>query len=217
MYGPLAQRHPLLIDLPAEFNGVVPPFSGHTFGPLQQCLDLHQLRPVPGQFREAPTSSLAGIILDIIGDSVYLLYANLCDLTRQTARVSGSDRTHARRVGACAAGLGCSLYGTVAASQDLGRQGAPTPERRRRPRHVVTDGRQAALPPRLPADQSAPTSARLAMCSEPTPAPRVDSSLAPRLATRLSDARGGAGARREPGRPQPPGAGGSPRWRPGRP
>jgi hypothetical protein len=93
--------------------------------------------------------------LDIIGDSVYLLYANLCDLTRQTARVSGSDRTHARRVYACAAGLCCSLYCTVAARPDLGRQGAPTPERRRRHRHVVTDGRPVALHPHLPEDQCA--------------------------------------------------------------
>src|SRR5262249_18446217 len=124
-------------------------------------------------------------ILDIIGDSVYLLYANLCDLTRQTARVSGSDRTHARRVCVCAARLCCSLYCTVSARQDLGRQGAPTPERRRRHRHFVTDGRQAALHPHLPEDPSATHSARLAMCSEPTPDPLLDSSLAPRLATRL--------------------------------
>ena len=34
--------------------------------------------------------------IDIIGDSIYLLYANLYDLTRQTARVSGRDRTEAR-------------------------------------------------------------------------------------------------------------------------
>ena len=37
----------------------------------------------------------AGETLDIIGDSVYWLYANLCDLTRQTARVLGCDRTDA--------------------------------------------------------------------------------------------------------------------------
>src|SRR5262245_13425048 len=101
--------------------------------------------------------------IDIIGDSVYLLYANLCDLTRQTARVSGSDRTHARRICACAASLCCSLYCTVSARQDLGRQGAPTPERRRRQRHFVTDGRQAAIHPHLPEDQSATNSARLAI------------------------------------------------------
>src|SRR5262245_4804971 len=101
--------------------------------------------------------------LDIIGDSVYLVYANLCDLTRQTARVSGSDRTHARRVCACAAGLCCSLYCTVSARQDLGRHGASTPERRRRQRHFVTDGRQAALHPHLPEDQSATNYAWLAI------------------------------------------------------
>src|SRR5215467_4906490 len=51
--------------------------------------------------------------LDIIGDRVYLLYANLCDLTRQTARVSSSDRTNTRRVCACAAGLCCGLCCTL--------------------------------------------------------------------------------------------------------
>src|SRR5215510_241484 len=47
--------------------------------------------------------------LDIIGGSVYWLYAHLCDLTRQTARVPGCDRTDARRVCAGAAGLCCGL------------------------------------------------------------------------------------------------------------
>ena len=50
----------------------------------------------------------------------------------------------------------------------------------------------------------------LQFAAEPTPDPLLDSSLAPRLATRLSRARHGAGARREPGRHQPPGAGGRP-------
>src|SRR6516165_1158128 len=99
--------------------------------------------------------------IDIIGDRVYLLYANLCDLTRQTARVSSSDRTNTRRVCACAAGLCCGLCCTLSARQDLGRQGAPPPEWWRRQRRFVTDGRQAALHPHLPEDQSTANHARL--------------------------------------------------------
>src|SRR4029453_17511620 len=77
--------------------------------------------------------------LDIIGDSVYWLYANLCNPTSQIARVSGRDRTDARRVCACAAGLCCGLCRPLSTRQDLGRQGAPTPERRRRQRRLITD------------------------------------------------------------------------------
>src|SRR5216683_8418736 len=150
--------------------------------------------------------------LDIIGDSVYLLYANLCDLTRQAARVPGRDRTDARRVCTCAAGLCGGLCRTLSARQDLGRQGAPTPERRRRQRRLAADGRQAALHPRLPEDQSAANHARLAIRSEPAPNQLLDSSLAPRLATGLNHSRRGAGARREPGCHQPPRARGSSRW-----
>src|SRR6266568_3615325 len=102
-------------------------------------------------------------IIDIIGDSVYLLYANLSDLTRQTTRVPGRDRTDARRVCACAAGLCCGLCPPLSARQDLGRQGAPTPGRRRRQRRLAADGRQAVLHPRLPEDQSAANHARLAI------------------------------------------------------
>src|SRR5438445_3655286 len=145
-------------------------------------------------------------LLDIIGDSVYLLYAHLSDLTRQTTRVPGRDRTETRRVCACAAGLCCGLYPPLSARQDLGRQGAPTPGRRRRQRRLAADGRQAVLHPRLPEDQSAANHARLAIRSEPTPDQLSDSSFAPRLATRLSRSRHGARARREPGRHQPPGA-----------
>src|SRR4029453_6032950 len=93
--------------------------------------------------------------IDIIGDSVYWLYANLCSPTSQIARVSGRDRTDARRVCAWAAGLCCGLCRPLSPRQDLGRQGAPTPERRRRQRGLITDGRQTALHPRLPDDQSA--------------------------------------------------------------
>src|SRR5262245_26574373 len=102
-------------------------------------------------------------IIDIIGDSVYLLYANLCNPSRQTARVSGRDRPDARRVCACAAGLCCGLCRPLSPRQDLGRQGAPTPARRRRQRRLITDGRQTALHPRLPEDQSAANDARLAI------------------------------------------------------
>src|SRR3954447_14388077 len=102
-------------------------------------------------------------IIDIIGESVYWLYANLCNPTSQIARVSGRDRTDARRVCACAAGLCCGLCRPLSTRQDLGRQGAPTPERRRRQRRLITDGRQTALHPRLPEDQSATNSARLAL------------------------------------------------------
>src|SRR5713101_10004377 len=151
-------------------------------------------------------------IVDIIGYSIYLLYANLFDLTRPTARVPGRDRTDARRVCACAAGLYCGLCCTLSATQDLRRQGAPTPGRRRRQRRLAADGRQAALHPRLPEDQSAANYARLAIRSEPAPNQLLDSSLAPRLATGLNHSRRGAGARREPGCHQPPRARGSSRW-----
>src|SRR4029434_5788664 len=106
--------------------------------------------------------AISAPVIDIIGDSLYLLCVNLCDLTRQTARVPSCDRTHARRVCACAAGLCCGLCRTLSATQDLGRQGAPPPERRRCQRRFVPDGRQAALHPRLPEDQSAANHARLA-------------------------------------------------------
>src|SRR5437016_4738922 len=102
-------------------------------------------------------------IIDIIGDSVYLFHANLFDLTRQTARVLGCDQPDARRVRPYAASLCCGLCCPLSARQDLGRQGASTPERRRRQRHFVTDARQAALHPRLPEDQYAANYARLAI------------------------------------------------------
>src|SRR3979409_1009934 len=54
-----------------------------------------------------------GSIKDIIGDIVYLLYANLYDLTRQTARVPGRDRPDARRVCASPAGFCCGLCRTL--------------------------------------------------------------------------------------------------------
>src|SRR5258706_9866072 len=98
---------------------------------------------------------------DIIGDSVYLLYANLFDLTRQTARVPRRDRTDARRVCACATSLCCGLCPPLSARQDLGRQGAPPPERRRRQRRLAAHGRQAAPYPRLLQDSSAANHARL--------------------------------------------------------
>src|SRR3989475_12520679 len=121
--------------------------------------------PIPVQLSEMEFTAfiLPHLSIDIIGDSVYLLYANLSDLTRQTTRGPGRDRTDARRVCACAAGLCCGLCRPLSTRQDLGRQGAPTPERRRRQRRLITDGRQTALHPRLPEDQSATNSARLAL------------------------------------------------------
>src|SRR2546427_12476911 len=170
--------------------------------------------PIPVQLSEMEFTAfiLPHLSIDIIGDSVYLLYANLFDLTRPTARGPGRDRTDARRVCACAAGLCCGLCRTLSARQDPGRQGAPTPERRRHHRRLAADGRHAALHPRRPADQSTAHHARLAMRSAPAPDPLLDASRAPRLATGLRRSRRGAGARRAPGRHQPPGACGCPRW-----
>src|SRR5437016_2162815 len=133
------------------------------------------------------------VILDIIGDSVYLFHANLFDLTRQTARVLGCDQPDARRVRPCAASLCCGLCCPLSARQDLGRQGTPPPERRWRQRRLAADGRQTVLYPRLPKDQSAANHARLAMRSEPTTNSLLDTSLTPRLAARLNRARGRAG------------------------
>src|SRR5882762_10245970 len=139
-------------------------------------------------------------LLDIIGDSVYLLYANLYDLTRQTARVRGRDRPDARRVCASPAGFCCGLCRTLSVRQDLARQGAPTPERWRRQRRFAAYGRQAVLHPGLPEDQSAANDARVAIRAESTAEPLLDSSLAPCPETCLSRARRGAGTRCEPGR-----------------
>src|SRR5256886_17199886 len=132
-------------------------------------------------------------ISDIIGDSVYLFHANLFDLTRQTARVLGCDQPDARRVRPYAASLCCGLCCPLSARQDLGRQGASTPERRRPQRHFVTAARQAALHPRLPEDQSAANYARLAISADPAPDPLLDYSLPPRLATPFVDARDAPG------------------------
>jgi len=105
---------------------------------------LHALKlPVRMAFTHALTSVvLCHGLIDIIGDSVYLLYANLCDLTRQTARVPGCDRADARRVCACAAGLCYGLCCTLSARPDLGRPGAPTPGWRR----CVPPGWRASRP-----------------------------------------------------------------------
>ena len=62
MHGPLAQRYPLLIAFLAALDEWVYTLPGHTLRPLQHRLDMHQLRPVPGQFQDAPTP-LDGIIL----------------------------------------------------------------------------------------------------------------------------------------------------------
>src|SRR2546426_10786498 len=59
-------------------------------------------------------------------------------------------------------------------------------------------------------NQSFTNYAWLTIPAEPTPDQLLDSSLAARLATGLSRSRDGAGARREPGCHQPPGAEGRP-------
>src|SRR6266852_4262628 len=76
------------------------------------------------------------------------------------------------------------------------------------PRDLAPDGRQTAFYPRLPKNQSLTNHAWLTIPAAPTPDQLLDSSLAARLAPGLSRSRYGAGARREPGCHQPPGAGG---------
>src|SRR5262249_23713001 len=127
------------------------------------CCAANSMRPTSASTASDATTWTT---LDIIGDSVYWLYANLFHLTRQTARDPGCDRTDARRVCACAAGLCCGLCRTLSARQDLGRQGAPTPGRWRRQRRLVADGRQAALYSGLSEDESAANDARLAIRAE---------------------------------------------------
>ena len=63
---PLAQRHPLLVDLPTELDDRVHALPRHTFGPLQHRLHIDQLGPVPVQFQDAP-APLDGIILAVVG------------------------------------------------------------------------------------------------------------------------------------------------------
>src|SRR5207237_5961734 len=104
--------------------------------------------------RERSKPPVAERTIDIIGDSVYLFHANLFDLTRQTARVLGCDQPDARRVRPYAASLCCGLCCPLSARQDLGRQGASTPERRRRQRHFVTDTRQTDIHHGIPDGQS---------------------------------------------------------------
>src|SRR6266536_2359767 len=122
---------------------------------MKQRLRLNQIRSKHRTSVEATVRALLiAWALDIIGDSVYLFHANLFDLTRQTARVLGCDQPDARRVRPCAASLCCGLCCPLSARQDLGRQGAPTPERRWRQRRLAADGRQTVLYPRLPENQS---------------------------------------------------------------
>jgi len=59
---PLAQCYPLLVYLSTALDKRVNALPGHTFGPLQHGLHIHQLRPVPVQFQDAP-ALLDGIIL----------------------------------------------------------------------------------------------------------------------------------------------------------
>ena len=77
-------------------------------------------------------------------------------------------------------------------------------------RRRAADGRQPAF---LSASRRKPSLANhawVARRSAPTPDPRLDASLAPRLAARLRHARHGTKARCEAGRHPPPGAGRAP-------
>jgi len=66
MHGPLAQRHPLLVGLPAECDDRVNPLPCHTLSPLQHRLHINQLRPIPVQFQDPP-ATLDGIIFAVVG------------------------------------------------------------------------------------------------------------------------------------------------------
>ena len=118
-------------------------------------------------------------------------------------RVSGSDRTDARRVYACAAG-GCrGLYHLLSVGQNLARQVRQRQVGGGAKGILAQMGRQVALYSRLSEDQSPANHARLALWAEPTPEQLLVSSLT-RLAMRLSRARHGAGTGRQPGPPPVP-------------
>src|SRR5262249_5887443 len=68
---------------------------------------------------------------------------------------------------------------------------------------------------RLSEDQPPANHARLALWAQPTPDPLLDSSLAARLASRLSRAGNGPGTGRQPRGHEPPHAGGCPCGGPG--
>src|SRR5207244_191462 len=100
----------------------------------------------PNPFLGIETSrSLSPGILDIIGNSVYLLHANLYHHTKQTSRVPRCDWTDARRVCASAPGVCARLCGAVSVGSDLGGQAAPTSSRWWGHRSLATDGRQTAF------------------------------------------------------------------------
>src|SRR5262245_57481889 len=155
----------------------------------------------------SPAAGDAHCSIDIIGNSVQSLHANLHHLTRQTARVSCRDRTDACRVCASAASLCYCLCGAVSTGQDLGGQAAPTSSRGRGHWRFATDGRQTAVPARFSEDQCVANYAWLAIRSEPTPDQLLDSSLTARSAARLAGDGTGSGARCAPCRDEPFGFG----------
>src|SRR5262249_10145026 len=130
-----------------------------------------------------------GRLIDIIGDSVYFLHANVHYLKRQVTRVSGGDRLDARGVSTGVAGVCCGLYHLLSAGQNLARQSPPAEGGRWCQRPLVPDGRPVAFYPRLSEDQSPANHARLTLWAEPTPEQLLNSSLAARLAPGLSRAR----------------------------
>jgi hypothetical protein len=136
-----------------------------------------------------------GFSLDIIGNSVQSLHANLHHLTRQTARVSCRDRADACRVCTSAPSICYGLCGAVSAGQDLGGQAAPTSSRWRGHWRLATDRRPTAVPARLSEDQAVAHYAWLAMRSAPPPDPLLEVSLPARSAARFACHGTGPGAR----------------------
>lgn len=123
-------------------------------------------------------------VIDIIGNSVYLVYVDLQQVERQTPRFPGGDRLEAGRVSALSAD-GPSRLGTpLSRGQALGGQGAPTAGRRRRQRRSADLGGQTPVHPGLPADHPPATAARPALRRESAPGPLLESSLAARRAAR---------------------------------
>src|SRR5262245_9455794 len=81
---------------------------------------------------------MAGYLsLDIIGDSVYLVYAKLQKVARQPPRFSGGDRLDAGRVSETLAGLSDCLRNTLSPGVDVPRHSTAAPCRRRCQRRVA--------------------------------------------------------------------------------
>src|SRR5215467_9133651 len=99
--------------------GTVLPFAIITLCHLNLEHFLHRQPPL--EDAQSDSGNFSDGKIDIIGDSVDLLYANLYNPPRQNARVSGRDRTDAQRVCACAVSLCCGLCRPLSSRQDLGR------------------------------------------------------------------------------------------------